>query len=52
MIDTHVTREFLDARRAEDRAYLDTRLATLRNEIVMWVFGVAGLGTVVNHWWR
>ena len=50
--EAYVTREFLDARRAEDRAYLDTRLATLRNEIVMWVFGVVGLGTLINHWWK
>jgi hypothetical protein len=50
--ESYVTREFLDARRAEDRTYLDTRLAALRTELVMWVVGTVGLGTLVNHWWH
>lgn len=61
--ESFVTREFLDARRAEDRAYLDTkfaetrsrldtRLAALRTELVMWVVGTVGLATLLNHWWR
>jgi hypothetical protein len=50
--ESYVTREFLDARRAEDRTYLDTRLAALRTELVMWVVGTVALGTLVNHWWH
>jgi hypothetical protein len=50
--ESYVTREFLDARRAEDRTYLDTRLAALRTELVMWVVGTVGFGTLVNHWWH
>lgn len=50
--ESYVTREFLDARRAEDRSYLDTRLAALRTELVMWMAGTVGIGTLLNHWWR
>jgi hypothetical protein len=50
--ESYVTREFFDARRAEDRAYLDTRLASLRSELVMWMFGTVGLGVLVNHFWH
>lgn len=61
--ESYVSREFLDARRAEDRSYLDTkfaethaytdtRLAALRTELVMWVVGTVGLATLINHWWR
>jgi hypothetical protein len=50
--EAYVTREFLDARRAEDRAYLDTRLAALRTELVMWMVGTVGLATLINHWWK
>ena len=34
--EAYVTREFLDARRAEDRAYLDSRLAALETRLVAW----------------
>jgi hypothetical protein len=50
--ESYVSREFLDARRAEDRAYLDTRLAALRTELVMWVVGTVGIATLVNNWWK
>jgi hypothetical protein len=50
--ESYVSREFLDARRAEDRSYLDTRLAALRTELVMWVVGTVGLATLINHWWK
>ena len=50
--EAYVTREFLDARRAEDRAYLDTRLSALETRLVGWVVGTVGLATLINHWWR
>lgn len=50
--ESYVTREFLDARRAEDRAYLDGRLAALRTELVMWMVGTVGLASLINHWWH
>jgi hypothetical protein len=50
--ESYVTREFLDARRAEDRSYLDSRLAALRTELVMWMVGTVGLAALVNHWWH
>lgn len=50
--EAYVTREFLDARRAEDRSYLDGRLAALRTELVSWMVGTVGLAALVNHWWR
>lgn len=46
--ESYVGREFLDAR----RSYLDSRLAALRTELVMWTVGTVGLATLINHWWR
>jgi len=47
-----VTREFLDARLADLRSYIDSRVAGLRTELVMWMFGIVGFATLINHWRR
>jgi hypothetical protein len=50
--ESYVTREFLDSRLETLEARFDAKLATLRNEIVMWLVGTVALGTFINHWWR
>ena len=30
----------------------DLGLAKLKNELVFWMFGVVGLGVLVNHFWK
>jgi hypothetical protein len=51
MIDT-LSREFLDSRLAELRAYIDTRLAALETRLVVWLVGTVGLAALINHWWK
>ena len=46
IIDTVVTREYLDLRLAELRADTATRLAELKAEMLKWMFGAVGLQTV------
>ena len=55
--ESYVTREFLDSRLMATEAHfdtklstlegrIDTRLAALRSEMVMWMFGIVGIGTL------
>lgn len=46
--ETYVTREYLDARLADMRAYI----ASVRTELVLWMFGLIGGATLINHWWK
>jgi hypothetical protein len=46
IIDTVVTREYLDLRLAELRADMAPRLAELKAEMLKWMFGAVGLQTV------
>lgn len=39
--DSYVTRDFLES-----------RLANLRNELVMWMVGTVGLAAVASHFWK
>ena len=43
IVDTVVTREYLDLRLAELRAEMGTRLAELKAELLKWMFGAVGL---------
>lgn len=43
IIDTGVTREYLDLRLAELRADTATRLVELQAELMKWMFGAVGL---------
>ena len=46
IIDTVVTREYLDLRLAELRADFATKLAELKAEMMKWMFGAVGLQTL------
>jgi hypothetical protein len=46
IVDTVVTREYLDLRLAELKAETVARLADLKAEILKWMFGAVGLQTL------
>ncbi|MGE0259470.1 MAG: hypothetical protein AB7H71_17400 [Alphaproteobacteria bacterium] len=46
IVDTVVTREYLDLRLAEMRADTATKLAELKAEMLKWMFGAVGLQTL------
>jgi hypothetical protein len=46
IINTVVTREYLDFRMAELKADTGTRLAELKAEMLKWMFGAVGLQTL------
>lgn len=34
------------------REFLDSRLSQLKTELIFWMFGIVGLGVLLNHFWR
>jgi hypothetical protein len=50
--ESYVSREYFDSRLNILKSELDTRLARLRTELIVWIVGTVGLGTFINHWWR
>jgi hypothetical protein len=39
--ESYVSKEFLQA-----------ELMRLKTELIVWMVGTVGLGTLINHWWR